>query len=157
MTEIDQVMQRLGVAIGLAQAGDRVAAAAALARLWEEVGPDGDPFHRCAISHWMADVQDDANDELVWDLRALDAARLVTQDRATAGGVASSVAAMYPSLHLNLGDAYRRLGEHGLALEHLRQGLQAAEALSDDGYGQMIRNGLDRLGERLGEPGAARS
>ncbi len=150
MTGVDPFMQRLGVGMQLAQQGDRAGAAALFAALWEEVGPDGDPFHRCAVSHWMADVQDNLQDELLWDLRALEAAQLITEERAAEGGLAGPVAAMCPSLHLNLGEVYRRLGEHELAVQHLSEGQQAADALPDGGYGDMIRRGLNGLQERLG-------
>lgn len=61
------------------------------------------------------------------------------------------MAAFYPSLHLNLGDVYRRLGEWDLARAHLARGLDAVGALGDDGYGQLIKGGLDRLAQRLAE------
>ncbi len=57
----------------------------------------------------------------------------------------------YPSLHLNLGDVYHRLGDLELARAHLRLGQAALGALGDDGYGQMVRSGLDRLADRLSE------
>ena len=59
------------------------------------------------------------------------------------------MAAFYPSLHLNLGECYRKLGNLDLANDHLQRGTAAAEALPDNGYGQMIKGGLHRLAERL--------
>jgi len=61
------------------------------------------------------------------------------------------VRGFYPSLHLNLGDVYHRLGDLELARAHLRLGQAALGALGDDGYGQMVRSGLDRLADRLSE------
>jgi hypothetical protein len=61
----------------------------------------------------------------------------------------AGVAAMYPSLHLNLADCHRRLGDLDRARDHLAQGQAAAGALPDDGYGQLIRGGLDRLAEQV--------
>lgn len=63
---------------------------------------------------------------------------------------------MYPSLHLNLGEAYRRLSGHARARAHLDQG-RAVAALADDGYGRMIIGGLERLGDRLLTPSSASS
>ncbi len=57
----------------------------------------------------------------------------------------------YPSLHLNLGDVYRRLGDLELARAHLRLGHGALGALGDDGYARMVKGGLDRLADRLSE------
>jgi hypothetical protein len=97
----------------------------------------------------MADVQDDVHDELVWDLRALESADLMTDERAAQAGVMGLVADFYPSLHLNLGECYRKLGNLDVAREHLERGHVAVDSLDDDGYGQMINGGFDRLDERL--------
>src|SRR5215213_867405 len=67
----------------------------------------------------MADVQDDVHQELVWDQRALAAAELLTDARVGQAGVTLPVAGLFPSLHLNLGECFRKLGELGRAREHL--------------------------------------
>jgi hypothetical protein len=139
-------MTRIGAAIDLGQRGERDAARAALGELW---GVVTEPLHRCAVAHAMADVQGDPGEELTWDLRALDAAREVTDAETEAAGMAGGAAAVLPSLHLNLGDVYRRLGDVDEARRHLELGLAATAALPDDGYRQMIRMGLDRLAQRL--------
>jgi hypothetical protein len=97
----------------------------------------------------MADVQDDERDELVWDLRALAAAELITTERAQEAGLTTPVRALFPSLHLNLGDVYRRLGDVQRAAEHLKRGEADVNAMAEDGYSKMIRGGLSRLAERL--------
>jgi hypothetical protein len=147
--EPDEIMTRVGVAMAAAQQGDRSEARALFTAIWADVGDDGDPFHRCAVAHSMADVQDDPQDELVWDLRALEAASLLTDERVEAGGVAGSVRSFYPSLHLNLAEDHRALGEDDLAREHLLLGRAALDALSDDGYAHMIRDALDRVEREL--------
>lgn len=147
--EPDEIMARVGVAMAAAQQGDRAEARALFAATWDDVGGDGDPFHRCAVAHSMADVQDDPHDELAWDLRALEAADLLTDERIEAGGVAGSVRGFYPSLHLNLADVYLRLGQDDLSREHLLLGRAALDALSDDGYAHMIRDALDRVEREL--------
>ena len=150
MTEPDATMTRIGKGIELSQHGKRGEAQAVFAQVWSDIGGEsGDPFHRCALAHSMADVQDDVHQELVWDLRALEAADLVTDERAAQAGVMSPVAGFYPSLHLNLGECYRKLGDLDRAREQLERGRAAAGSLGDDGYGQMVKGGLDRLGERL--------
>jgi hypothetical protein len=145
----DPVINRIGEGIALNQQGEREAARRLFTAIWDDIGPGGDPLHRCALAHSMADTQDDPHDELRWDLRALEAAELITDERAAEAGVAFPVAAFYPSLHLNLGDVYRRIGEPGRARHHLDAGRAAVGALGDDGYAAMIRGGLDRLAERL--------
>lgn len=149
MTEPDVTMARMGRGVELGQRGEREAARELFSELWEEIGVTGDPLHRCALAHSMADVQDEVKEELLWDLRALEAADLVTDERARQAGVAGPVSGFYPSLHLNLGDAYRRLGDLDRARDHLERGRAVVGALGDDGYGQMIRQGLERLADRL--------
>lgn len=61
-----------------------------------------------------------------------------------------SVAGWYPSLHLNVSECYRKLGDLGRARDHLQQGRAGIGALGDDRHGKLIRGGLERLAERLG-------
>ncbi len=150
MTQPDAVMARIGEGNALRERGEREAARDLFAQVWSEIGGEtGDPLHRCALAHSMADVQDDVHEEQAWDLRALAAADLLTDEGAARGGVAISVAGFYPSLHLNLGESYRKLGDLDRAQEHLDRGRAAVNALGNDGYGQMIKGGLDRLADRL--------
>lgn len=150
MDEPHPIMAAIGQGIELSQQGQREAARGLFAEVWNDIGGEsGDPFHRCALAHWMADVQDDVHEELIWDLRALQAADLITEERAAQAGVASPVVGFYPSLHLNVGECYRKLGDLDRAREHLERGRVAVGALGDDGYGQMIKGGLDQLAERL--------
>ncbi|SBW26526.1 hypothetical protein FDG2_4955 [Candidatus Protofrankia californiensis] len=64
-------------------------------------------------------------------------------------GVAGSGQGFYPSLHLNLAEAYRKLGDLDRARDHIERGYTAMGALGDDGYAQMIRDGLDRIADQL--------
>ena len=146
MTDVtDDVMSRVGAAMALAQRGDPGGARAAFASLWDEVGPDGDPFHRVAIAHALADLQDDTHDELTWDHRALAAAESLTDERAAAGGVQGPVATFYPSLHLNLADDYLRLGDTLLATHHAWLARASLDALPDDGYRAQVESALTRI------------
>jgi hypothetical protein len=148
-TEPDGVMGRIGAAIALSQQGQRAEARAAFAGIWAEIGDDGEPLHRCTLAHHMADVQDDPSEELAWDLRALAAAESVTDDAAASAGATGPVAAFYPSLHLNLGEDYRKLGNAAGARRHLDLGTRAVSFLGDDPYSSMIKAGLDGLATRL--------
>jgi hypothetical protein len=96
-------MTRVSEGIELSQSGDRETSCRLFAEAWEEIGGErGDPFHRCALAHSMADVQDDVREEPLWDRRALEAADMVSDERATAARVISPFAGFYPSLHLKL-------------------------------------------------------
>ncbi|WP_182884693.1 hypothetical protein [Microbispora sp. H10885] len=46
---------------------------------------------------------------------------------------------------------YRKLGDLGRAREHLQQARAGIGALGDDECGQLIKGGLERLAEQLGE------
>ncbi|MGY1661697.1 hypothetical protein ACI78Q_10810 [Geodermatophilus sp. SYSU D00705] len=146
---VDETMARIGQAIALGRQGRRAEARAAFTEIWAEVYAGADPLHRCTLAHHMADVQDDPWEELAWDLRALVAAESITDERAAAAGATGPVAAFYPSLHLNLAEDHRKLGDLAAARRHLELGRQAAAALGDDAYGAMVRGGLAALAERL--------
>ncbi len=145
----DAVLARVAAAVGVGVRGDRPGARLELARLWAEIGPAGDALHRCAVGHAMADVQDDPAAELEWDLRALDAAAGVSADRAHRAGLAGPAEGLLPSLHLNAGESYRKVGNFEAAGRHLRRGRDACWALAADGYADQVRRGLDGLADRL--------
>ncbi|MHB1089133.1 MAG: hypothetical protein ACYC19_10285 [Acidimicrobiales bacterium] len=145
----DDVMIQVGEGIALSHSGNRLAARMLFAQLWERVGPDGDPFHRCAIAHSMADLQDELREELRWDLLACEAAGQLTDARVREGGVSGPVQVLFPSLHLNLADDYLRLEEFELASQHVMAGKETLSFLPDDGYASMIRGGLGRVEDAI--------
>ncbi|MGY1640100.1 hypothetical protein ACI782_03070 [Geodermatophilus sp. SYSU D00703] len=149
----DETLERIRQVIALGQQGRRAEARAAFGEIWAALGPGGDPLHRCFLAHSMADVQDDPQEELAWDQRALEVAESVTDERAAAAGAIGPVAAFYPSLHLNVGEDHRRLGNLAEARRHLDLGLRAAPALGDDPYGALITKALDDLAARLSAEG----
>jgi hypothetical protein len=154
--EPDEVMVQIGRALEMSQRGQRCDARTMFIEIWEAIIDGGDPFHRCALAHSMADVQDDPGDELMWDLRALEAADLLTDERVEAAGVAGSARAFYPSLHLNLADVYRRIGHRDKAREHIALGLETLGSLDDDSYRRTIRDALERVERKLAiRPSAA--
>ncbi|MCZ7419206.1 tetratricopeptide repeat protein [Verrucosispora sp. WMMA2121] len=148
---MDATLVRIGHGVELHhQQGQREAARDVFAQVWDEVGGErGDPLHVCVLAHAMADVQDDVHQELLWDLRALAAAELLTDADVARAGVPMSVASLYPSLHLNLGECYRKLGDLELAREHLHHAQAGIGALGDDPYAQLIKGGLERLARLL--------
>ncbi|MDQ0365241.1 hypothetical protein [Catenuloplanes indicus] len=147
----DPTMTRIGEAVALHHGqGRRDEAREMFARVWADIGGErADPLHVCVLAHSMADVQDDVRQELLWDERALAAVAELTDDRLARAGVPLTVAGLYPSLHLNLADCHRRLGELGAARAHLDQARARIGALGDDDYGDLIRDGLARLTAQL--------
>jgi len=148
----DPMLTRIGEGVELHHhRGQPEAARELFGQIWDDIGGEqGDPLHVCVLAHAMADVQSEVREELVWDLRALAAAGLITDERVAQAGVPLSVAGLYPSLHLNLAECYRKLGDLDLAREHLRQARATIGSLADDEYGQLIRSGLQRIAEQLG-------
>ena len=145
-------MEDIMQAVGLLRAGDRQAARERLLRLWDQWADGDGALQRCTIAHFLADTENDARAELEWDLLALEAA---TAARGPHGREAAEpgLEGFLPSLYLNAGDAYRRLGEHESARRHAELGLGHACRLGDDRYGRTIRGGLERLLKRLdGDP-----
>ncbi|MBT2370054.1 hypothetical protein J7E88_33495 [Streptomyces sp. ISL-10] len=174
----DAVMTRIGQAAMLLHGGDREEARHRFASIWAEISDAGDPLHLCTLAHYMADAQDDPDDELAWDLRALAAA----EEQSEAGGESRSeargesqsgvggeglsgargegrtagheqslaVRALYPSLHLDLAADYIKLRRPEAARAHLDRARAATEALADDGYGNGVRAAIDRLERTLG-------
>ncbi|MFF3004326.1 hypothetical protein ACFVTF_16125 [Kitasatospora sp. NPDC057940] len=142
------------IALGLdgvqaAQRGRTAEARASFEELWAALGERGDVFHRCVLAHYLADLQDDPQDELEWDRRALAAADSLTAERAQTYESALQVRAFYPSLHLNLASDHLKLGEPDLAREQLERAVRSLDALPEDAYSAGIRSAVDELRQRL--------
>lgn len=144
-------MDRIVAAIGRLHSGDREGARSAFSQIWSGMGEDPDPFHVCVLSHYMADAQDEVSSELEWDLRALEAADRVPDGRAEAHHASLSIRSFYPSLHLNAGDSYLRLGNVAKALEHVRAAEATISDLPDSPLADRTRAGIARLARRVEE------
>ncbi|MFE3543177.1 hypothetical protein ACFXK0_09415 [Nocardia sp. NPDC059177] len=141
----DSVMARITDAVTEFRSGSADSARAELVALWSEIGPAGDPLHRCALAHYLADMYDHPAEALTWDIRALDAADTLTDHRLTEYHAGLQVAGFYPSLHLNLADNFRRLGAFPAADHHLDAARARIDTLADDDYGTMIRRALGEV------------
>ncbi|MBL1100697.1 hypothetical protein [Streptomyces coffeae] len=156
--EGDAVLTRIAQTVMLHRGGDREEARNRFALLWQELGRDGQPFHRCALAHYMADTQDDPADELIWDLLALAAADGLTGARDPDGGAGerrpgtAEVRALYPSLHLNLAADYVKLGREDAARGQLALARAGADVLGEDPHGDGVRAAIARLTLRLEGP-----
>lgn len=146
----DPVMARVGEAVELFGSGDVERARAVFARLWSELSAAGDPFHRCVLAHHAADTAPDVEQELWWDLRALEAAHEVSDERAEQFDGSLGIAGFYPSLHLNLAEDYRKLGDAERARRHITVAEQGLGTLGDDEYGRMIRGAVERSASAIG-------
>ena len=142
-------MNAIAAATERARRGETDTARAELVELWTELGPHGDPLHRCTLAHYLADMYTDPARALAWDIRALDAADALTDARVQRHHDSLHIAGFYPSLHLNLADNYRLLGSFDAATEHLVAAGRFTEALPDDAYGRMIRRALDETRDMI--------
>ena len=145
----DQTMEAIGQAVTEGRTGDIASARQKLLSLWSAIGVTGDPLHRCSLAHYLADLYEDPAQALAWDVRALDAANAVTEQRVQEHHASLHIAGFYPSLHLNLADNYRRLGSFGAATEHINAAKEHAPNLPQDAYGACLRTALDEVAEAI--------
>ncbi|MEU0876292.1 hypothetical protein [Nocardia brasiliensis] len=145
MTTTDTTMTAITHAVELGRAGQPDAARTALLDLWGSLGPQGDPLHRCALAHYLADLHDDPAEALSWDIRALDAADSLTDARAQQYHSSLQVRGFYPSLHLNLADNYRRLGSFAAARREIAATRRTLPNLPDSPYRTVIDTALDEV------------
>lgn len=148
-TTPDETMTSIAAAVELGRSGQRVQARDTLTALWDRIGATGDAFHRCTLAHYLADLQDTTQAELVWDERALAAAADLTDERAQRHHSSFRVKSFLPSLHLNLADDHRRLGNTATAREHLATARNLVGHLPDDPYGDLIRGAIQNVTRAL--------
>ncbi|MGW5074766.1 hypothetical protein [Rhodococcus sp. NPDC004095] len=141
----DSTMDAIAAATTVGRGGDPDTARSQLLALWERITPTGDALHRCTLAHYLADLYPDPAQALIWDVRALDAAAALTDERTQRHHPGLRVAGFYPSLHLNIADNLRRLGSFDAAREHVDAGRGSAHALADDEYGAVLRRALDEV------------
>lgn len=148
---IDPILDRIGEALAAFNAGRRAEGRMAFSDIWSEIeGEDGSPFHQCILAHYMADAQDDPKQELLWDRRALTAAERILRESASEEQPSLTGLSLFPSLHLNLADVLHRTGAMEEARSQLAKAQATSHSMDDDGYGQLIRGGIERLAQRLG-------
>lgn len=165
-TSPDPTMEAITTAVVLGREGDKESARHDLLAIWKQVGVAGDPFHRCTLAHYLAALHEDPAAALMWDVRALDAADVLSDDRAQQYHASLHVAGFYPSLFVNIADKLRLLGSFQAATEHIDNAEQHTTSLNDDAYGDMIRAAIAEVREavdnrdttrRASAPGATQS
>lgn len=141
----DPTMTAITTAVTRGRDGDVARAREDLLAIWADIGVLGDPLRRCTLAHHLADLYADPAAALVWDVRALDAAVALTDQRAQEHHASLQVAGFYPSLHLNLADDLRRLGAFETAAEHITAAEEHTAALPSGAYGDMIRTAISEV------------
>jgi hypothetical protein len=130
-------------------ATNRAAGRQALTELWGALDP-GDAAARCIVAHFLADAQDDLDDEIAWDEVSLAESATVPDDDLRAIHPDMHVASFMSSLHLNLADGYRRLRHFETAGRHLASSVAGNSALTGDrpedvAYRDLIVTGQQRV------------
>jgi hypothetical protein len=74
-------MDAIAAAVTEGRSGDVDEARRQLLVLWRDIGVNGDPLHRCSLAYYLADLYEHPAQALTWDVRALDAAHSVTDQR----------------------------------------------------------------------------
>lgn len=152
----DPTVEAIGQAVTEGRTGNTLSARQKLLTLWSAIGVTGDPLHRCSLAHYLADLYEDPAQALAWDVRALDAADAVTEQRVQEHHASLHIAGFYPSLHLNLADNYRRLGSFDAATEHINAAKEHAPNLPQDAYGAFLRTALDEVAEAISRRGTTK-
>ncbi|MBB3039482.1 hypothetical protein [Hoyosella altamirensis] len=151
----DGTMHAITQAVIEGRAGGLASAREKLLALWSEIGILGDPLHRCTLAHYLADLYSDPAEALVWDVRALDAADALTDQRVQEHHASLHIAGFYPSLHLNLADNYRRLSSFDAAAAHAAAARQRLSSLPDGDYGDSIRTAIDEVADAISQRSTA--
>jgi hypothetical protein len=104
---------------------------------WNEATND---FEKFTAAHYVARHQITVTDKLKWDEIALGSALKINNNEMKSG---------YPSLYLNVAKCYEDLKDFDNAKRNYDLALSYSHFLPDDGYGRMIKsginNGLDRI------------
>jgi tetratricopeptide (TPR) repeat protein len=104
---------------------------------WNESITD---FEKFTSAHYVARHQPSVEGKLEWDLKALGFALKIKDE---------PMKANYPSLYLNIGKCYEDLKEYNNAFENYKAAYTYIHWLPADGYGKMIRSGIEKAMERV--------
>ena len=99
-----------------------------------------DDFDASVAAHYLARHQPDAEATLRWNELALQHADALSDSR---------VDSLLPSLCLNYGDSLLAVGRVAEARAAFERGSAVAAELPAGGYGDLVRGGMARLGERV--------
>jgi tetratricopeptide (TPR) repeat protein len=106
-------------------------------KAWNDATND---FEKFTAAHYVARHQKSVEDKLSWDRTALSFALKIKDE---------NMPANFPSLYLNIAKCLEDLGDFGNAKENYQKALSWVNSLPDNGYGQMIKSGIEKGLERL--------
>jgi tetratricopeptide (TPR) repeat protein len=117
--------------------GNNEEAAKVFLHAWEQAGDDKEKF---TAAHYVARHQKSVADKLTWDETALELALKINDE---------TVKGAYPSLYLNIAKGYEDLKEFEKAAKNYETALTYTHFLQQDGYGKMIKGGVENGLERI--------
>jgi rifampin ADP-ribosylating transferase len=94
----------------------------------------GNDVERLSAAHYIARHQKTVADKLKWDEVALNLALKINTDE---------IKVTFPSLYLNIAKCHEDLRNINEAHKHYLLALKFADLLPDDGYGKMIKTGIN--------------
>jgi tetratricopeptide (TPR) repeat protein len=98
---------------------------------WQNATND---LEKLTAAHYVARRQKTIADKLTWDETALNLALKISTD---------DIKAIYPSLYLNVAKRYEDLQDFAKANDNYLLALNFTNFLPNDGYGNMIRAGIN--------------
>ena len=104
---------------------------------WNEATND---FEKFTAAYYVARHQKSISDKLNWDKTALRHALNINDD---------SIKETLPSLYLNIGKCYEDLNDFENAKSNYRAAFSFSTYLPDNGYGNMIKAGVNRALDRI--------
>ena len=113
------------------------------ARLFDEAWAlASDDFEKFTAAHYVARHQKSDFNKLLWNLKALQHALNIEDE---------GIKATLPSLYLNIGKCFEDLDDVANAKLYYQAALSFTGFLPNDGYGNMIKSGIDRGLERVAQ------
>jgi hypothetical protein len=101
-----------------------------------------DDYEACVAAHFLARHQPGPAETLRWNQLALERAARADPEL---------VRGFYPSLYLNLGYAWERMGDRVMARQYYQLAESGAGALPAGSYGALVRGGVASALERTAE------
>ena len=104
-------------------------------RTFEQAWQQADTYlEKLVAAHYLARHQTVPELKLAWNNTALEVAQKIADE---------GIRLFYPSLYLNIAKCYEDMGDHAQAKANYKNAERFAGYLADDGYGNMIRSGIN--------------
>jgi len=133
----NQVVKLCAEGMALEGQGKLQQAAELFNQAWQQAQDDLEKF---TAAHYVARHQQNAADKLKWDKTALEIALKIKDD---------TIKGTFPSLYLNIAKGNEDLNNKSEALISYQLATDYTQYLSNDGYGNMIKQGIKSGIERL--------